>query len=115
MKHSEYIGKVAYDNLVVGNETEAKPVKVTKGTEFKVGALVTITDGAAALATATAGKNYGIVADVVKADEEDTYVSVYTKGHFVKGTVEAATGIEITEELEEACRMDNILFVDSIK
>lgn len=115
MKHSEYIGKVEYDNLVVGNDTEAKMVKVAKGTEFKIGALVTITGDTATLATATAGKNYGVVADPVNAADADAYVAVYTRGHFVKNTVATATGIEITEDLEEACRMDNILFVDSIK
>lgn len=115
MKHSEVVGEIKYDNLVVGPATEGKVVKVAKGTSLKLGALVTIASETATLATSTVGKNYGIVSEAVDAAGGDAYVFVYTGGHFVKKTVAEATGIDITEDIEEACRMDNVLFVDSVE
>lgn len=101
----------AYDNLIADTKVvTALTEVVTAATDMTRGTLATVADGKATKATAEAGDNYVVITDDVKANGK---VTAYKSGNFIRQTVEAATGIELTAAVEEAARKDNISFVDA--
>lgn len=107
MKHFKELGEIGYENLIAGEPFTLTTKKVSVSDDLKRGTLVTVSDGAATVATTTAGKNYAIIADDCESGE---YVDAYVTGRFARDTVAKITDIEITEDVEEACRMDGIFF-----